>query len=79
MAKNKSQQEFVKEITPRSDDFAQWYTDVILKTDLVDYAPVRGCMVIKPYGYAALGADPGSNWTAEFKRPPATRTSTCPC
>ena len=37
MAKNKSQQEFVKEITPRSVDFAQWYTDVILKTDLVDY------------------------------------------
>lgn len=52
MAKNKSQQEFVKEITPRSVDFAQWYTDVILKTDLVDYAPVRGCMAIKPYGYA---------------------------
>ena len=39
-------------ITPRSEDFSQWYTDVILKTDLVDYAPVRGCMVIKPYGYA---------------------------
>ena len=52
MAKNKSQQEFVKEITTRSVDFAQWYTDVILKTDLVDYAPVRGCMAIKPYGYA---------------------------
>ena len=50
IAKNKSQQEFVKEITPRSVDFAQWYTDVILKTDLVDYAPVRGCMAIMPYG-----------------------------
>ncbi len=43
-------QEFVREITPRSVDFAQWYTDVILKADLVDYAPVRGCMVMKPYG-----------------------------
>nr|MDD6336298.1 proline--tRNA ligase [bacterium] len=42
---------FVQEITPRDRDFAQWYTDVILKTDLVDYAPVRGFMVIKPYGY----------------------------
>ena len=52
MAKNKPQQEFVKEITPRDVDFAQWYTDVIRKTDMVDYAPVRGCMVIKPYGYA---------------------------
>ena len=51
MAK-KDKQEFVAEITPRSEDFSQWYTDVILKTDLVDYAPVRGCMVMKPYGYA---------------------------
>jgi len=47
----KKQQEFVTHITPREEDFAQWYTDVILKADLVDYAPVRGCMVIKPYGY----------------------------
>ena len=45
------QQEFVTHITPREEDFSQWYTDVILKTDLVDYAPVKGCMVIKPYGY----------------------------
>ncbi len=47
----KDNQEFVTQITPRSEDFSQWYTDVILKTDLVDYADVRGCMVIKPYGY----------------------------
>ncbi len=51
MAKKDKQQEFVAQITPRNEDFSQWYTDVILKTDLVDYAPVRGCMVIKPYGY----------------------------
>lgn len=51
MAKKDKQQEFVSHITPRNEDFSQWYTDVILKTDLVDYAPVRGCMVIKPYGY----------------------------
>ena len=48
---NKKQQDFVKEITPMEEDFSQWYTDVILKTDMVDYAPVKGCMVIKPYGY----------------------------
>ena len=48
---DKKQQEFVKEITPMEVDFSQWYTDVILKTDMVDYAPVKGCMVIKPYGY----------------------------
>lgn len=48
----KDKQEFVKQITPRSEDFSKWYTDVILRTDLVDYAPVRGCMVVKPYGFA---------------------------
>lgn len=48
----KKQQEFVTHITSRDEDFSQWYTDVILKADLVDYAPVKGCMVIKPYGYA---------------------------
>ncbi|MCL1964540.1 MAG: proline--tRNA ligase, partial [Firmicutes bacterium] len=51
MAKQK-EQEFVQHITPRDQDFSQWYTDVILQTGLVDYAPVRGCMVVKPYGYA---------------------------
>ncbi len=50
MAKAKKQ-EFVTHITPREEDFSQWYTDVITKTDLVDYSPVKGCMVIKPYGY----------------------------
>ena len=39
-------------ITPQTEDFAKWYTDVILQTKLADYAPVRGCMVIRPYGYA---------------------------
>jgi len=43
---------FVEEITPMDVDFAQWYTDVIKKADLVDYSSVRGCMIIKPYGYA---------------------------
>jgi len=51
MAKNKKE-EFVKDITNMEDDFAQWYTDVIKKTDMVDYSPVKGFMVIKPYGYA---------------------------
>lgn len=45
-------QGFVEHITPRDEDFSQWYTDVILKSELVDYAPVRGCMVMRPYGYA---------------------------
>jgi prolyl-tRNA synthetase len=41
-----------KVITPQSEDFSKWYTDVIQFADLADYAPVRGCMIIKPYGYA---------------------------
>jgi prolyl-tRNA synthetase len=42
----------MKEITPRSEDYSQWYVDVVLKTELADYGPVKGCMVIRPYGYA---------------------------
>lgn len=43
---------FVNDIADIHTDFAKWYTDVVLKTDMVDYGPVRGTMVIKPYGYA---------------------------
>lgn len=45
-------EEFVKDLTKMEDDFAQWYTDIILKAELVDYAPIKGFMVIRPYGYA---------------------------
>ncbi len=41
-----------KEITSRAADYAQWYNDLVLKGDLADYSAVRGCMVIKPYGFA---------------------------
>ena len=41
-----------KEITSRAVDYSQWYNDLILKGGLADYSAVRGCMVIKPYGYA---------------------------
>ncbi len=41
-----------KEITKKSENFSQWYQDVILKAKLADYAPVRGCMILRPYGYA---------------------------
>ena len=50
MAKNKNEG-FVTQIASRAEDFPQWYTDVILKTEMVDYSDVRGCMVIRPYGY----------------------------
>ncbi len=41
-----------KEITPKGRDYSQWYLDVVLKADMADYGPVKGCMIIKPYGYA---------------------------
>jgi prolyl-tRNA synthetase len=41
-----------KEITSRSTDYSQWYNDLVLKGELADYSAVRGCMVIKPYGFA---------------------------
>ncbi|HET9065977.1 MAG TPA: proline--tRNA ligase [Gemmatimonadales bacterium] len=41
-----------KGITPRAEDFSAWYNDVIMKAKLADYSPVRGCMVIRPNGYA---------------------------
>ena len=49
MAKDKK---LVKEITSMEEDFAQWYTDVVKKAELIDYTSVKGCMVIKPAGYA---------------------------
>ena len=42
----------VKEITSMDEDFAKWYTDVVIKAELIDYSSVRGCMIIRPYGYA---------------------------
>ena len=42
----------VEEITSMSEDFAQWYTDIIKKTQLIEYSGVRGCMILQPYGFA---------------------------
>jgi prolyl-tRNA synthetase len=42
----------VTEITPQSQDFSAWYLDVVRRAELADYSPVKGCMVIRPYGYA---------------------------
>lgn len=38
-------------LTPQHEDFSKWYNEIVQKADLADYSPVRGCMVIKPYGY----------------------------
>jgi len=46
------QKKMVEAITPMDEDFAKWYTDIVKKAELVDYSSVRGCMIIRPYGYA---------------------------
>lgn len=45
------QNQFVTEITPQQEDFSRWYIDVIKKAELMDYSPVRGCIVFRPDGY----------------------------
>ena len=49
MAKDKK---LVAEITDMEQDFPQWYTDVVKKADLIDYSSIKGCMILRPYGYA---------------------------
>ena len=51
-ANKMAKEKLVKSITSMDEDFAKWYTDVCLKAELVDYASVKGCMIIRPYGYA---------------------------
>lgn len=51
MAKN-NDKKLVKEITSMDEDFAKWYTDIVKKAELIEYTSVKGCMVIRPYGYA---------------------------
>lgn len=50
--KHMAEKQFVTQIADIDTDFTQWYTDVVLKTQLVDYGPIKGTMVIRPYGYA---------------------------
>ena len=47
-----SEKKFVADITALLKNFPQWYTDIVLKTELCDYGPVKGTMVIRPYGFA---------------------------
>ncbi len=48
----KNEKKLVSEITSMDVDFAKWYTDICKKADLIDYSSVKGCMIIRPYGYA---------------------------
>ena len=67
----------VEAITSMEVDFAQWYTDVVKKAELCDYASVKGCMVIKPAGYAIW--ENIQKELANVLRLQALRMSICPC
>ena len=49
---SESNKKLVEAITPINEDFAQWYTDICKKAELVDYSSVKGCVILRPYGYA---------------------------
>src|SRR6187397_3583986 len=49
---NERKDALVTEITPQSEDFSRWYLDVVRRAELADYTDVKGCMAIRPYGYA---------------------------
>lgn len=51
MSESRSPKQFVEDLTDQSDDFSRWYNEVVRKAQLADYTPVRGSMVIRPYGY----------------------------
>ena len=62
-----NEKKMVEQITSMDTDFAQWYTDVVKKAELVDYSGVKGCMIIRPYGYA-IWENIQSDLDARFKR-----------
>ena len=72
MAKSNKKQ--VAEITAMDEDFAQWYTDIVKKAELIEYTSVKGCMVIRPYGYAICSIF----WTACLRKPDM-KMSACRC
>ena len=72
MADNKK---MVDAITSMDEDFAKWYTDVVKKAELADYASVRGCMIVRPYGYGASGRISSNDLDAPFQGSSVTRTS----
>ncbi len=72
MAQEKKQ---VEAITARDVDFAQWFTDVVKKAELIDYSSVKGMFILRPYGYAIWENMQGI-LDAEFKR---LGHGTCPC
>jgi prolyl-tRNA synthetase len=67
MAKDKK---MVEQITSMDEDFAKWYTDIVIKADLIDYSSVKGCMIIRPYGSADTDP-PGANFQRGHRQFPS--------
>ena len=67
--KDDNKDQFITEITPKSEDFSRWYTDLVRRAELADYSPVKGCMVIRPVRLRHLGADPARRSTIASRRP----------
>jgi prolyl-tRNA synthetase len=61
-----SEEKYVEDIADQEDDFSAWYNQIVRKAQLADYAPVRGCMIIRPYGYA-IWENLQHNLDARFK------------
>lgn len=61
-----TEKKMVEQITSMEEDFAKWYTDIVKKADLIDYSSVKGCMIIRPYGYA-IWENIQKNLDARFK------------
>ena len=72
-----NEKKLVEAITSMEEDFAQWYTDVVKKAELCDYSNVKGCMVIKPAGYA-IWEQIQHQLDAEFKKQ-VLRMFICQC
>ena len=75
MAQEKNKQ--VSQITDMEADFAQWFTDVCRKAELIDYSSIKGMFILRPYGYA-IWENFQKILDEKFKET-GTRTCTCPC
>ena len=72
-----NEEKLVEEIVDQEDNFSQWYNQIVRKAELADYAPVRGCMIIRPYGYA-VGRTCHACWM-RVSRKPAWINAYFPC
>jgi len=57
-----------EKLTPQNVDFSEWYNQIVQRAEMADYAPVRGCMVVRPYGWA-LWETSSRHWTGDSRKP----------